>query len=131
MKNWAFALGTALVIALPHAIHAKDLTPPPVPDKLKVPAPNELFLVGHAIGTQNYVCLPSGAGFAWSLFTPEATLFKDLALERQVVTHFFSPNPLYAAHGGLGGKVKSFSPFGAMETAGFVPVRPCALAAPK
>src|SRR5262249_36262476 len=49
--------------------------------------------VGHAIGTQNYVCLPSGSGFAYSLFTPEATLFKDLELERQVVTHFFSPNP--------------------------------------
>jgi hypothetical protein len=86
-------LGLTLTAALPHAAHDKDLTPPPVPDKIKVEAPNELYLVGHAIGTQNYVCLPSGAGFAWSLFTPEATLFKDLRLERQVITHFFSPNP--------------------------------------
>jgi hypothetical protein len=28
---------------------------------------------------------------------------------------FFSPTPLNAAHGGLGGKVKSFSPFGAVD----------------
>jgi hypothetical protein len=30
------------------------------------------------------------------------------------IGHFFRPTPLYAAHGGLGGKVKSFSPFGAV-----------------
>jgi len=86
------ALGLTLTAAVPQA-HGRDLTPPPVPDKIKVEAPNELFLVGHAIGTQNYVCLPSGAGFAYSLFTPEATLFKDIRLEHQIITHFFSPNP--------------------------------------
>lgn len=87
------ALGLTLTAAAPHAIHAQSLTQPPLPDKLTVKAPNQLFLVGHAIGTQNYVCLPSGSGFAFSLFTPEATLFKDLGLEHQVVTHFFSRNP--------------------------------------
>ena len=35
-------------------------------------------------------------------------------------TNFFRPRPAYAAHGGLGGKVKSFSPFGAV-------VDPCVL----
>ena len=49
------------------------------------------FLVGHAVGTQNSVCLPSGAGFRFVLFTPEATLFGDN--EKQVITHYFSPNP--------------------------------------
>src|SRR5262249_50819694 len=34
---------------------------------------------------------PSGSGFAWSLFTPEATLFNED--RRQVITHFFGPNP--------------------------------------
>jgi hypothetical protein len=87
------ALGITLTAAVPQAAHAQNLTQPPLPDKLKVLAPNELYLVGHAIGTQNYVCLPSGSGFAFSLFTPEATLFKDLELEHQVVTHFFSVNP--------------------------------------
>ena len=87
------ALAVALTAAVSQAAHAQNLTQPPLPDKLKVLPPNQLFLVGHAIGTQNYVCLPSGSGFAYSLFTPEATLFKDLDLEHQVVTHFFSVNP--------------------------------------
>jgi Protein of unknown function (DUF3455) len=65
--------------------------PPPVPPILEVEPGNEAFLVGHAIGTQNYVCLPSGSGFAWSLFTPQATLFDDH--DRQITTHFFGPNP--------------------------------------
>ena len=70
--------------------HAKHVTPPPVPANLEVPEGNTAFLVGHAIGTQNYVCLPSGAGFAYVLFTPEATLFDKH--DKQIITHFFSPN---------------------------------------
>jgi hypothetical protein len=46
--------------------------------------------VGHAEGTQNYICLPSGTGFKFILFTPQATLFNDD--EKQVTTHYFSPN---------------------------------------
>ena len=34
---------------------------------------------------------PRPLAFAYALFTPEATLFSDDA--RQVITHFFSPNP--------------------------------------
>jgi hypothetical protein len=67
---------------------------PPVPDGIEVDEPgNHAFLVGHAVGTQNYICLPSSSGFAYSLFTPEATLFNDDA--DQLITHFFSidPNP--------------------------------------
>ena len=64
---------------------------PQVPIDVRVPLEAELFLVGHATGTQNYVCVPSGAGFAFALFTPEATLFNDDG--QQVTTHFFSPNP--------------------------------------
>jgi Protein of unknown function (DUF3455) len=72
------------------AAHAKHVTPPPVPGNLEVSAGNTAFLVGHATGTQNYVCLPSGTGFAYVLFTPEATLFDKH--NRQIITHFFSPN---------------------------------------
>ena len=64
---------------------------PPVPAGIEVSADNKAFLVGHAYGTQNYICLPSGASFAWSLFTPEATLFNDD--NDQIITHYFSPNP--------------------------------------
>jgi hypothetical protein len=68
------------------------ITPPPLPAGLApVPAGNKLFLGTHAVGTQNYVCKPSGAGVAYVLFTPEATLFGEDG--GQVITHYFSPNP--------------------------------------
>jgi hypothetical protein len=47
--------------------------------------------VGHGVGSQNYVCVPSGTGFAFTLFTPEATLFDDAS--EQLTTHFNSLNP--------------------------------------
>jgi hypothetical protein len=68
------------------------ITPPPLPkDMAPVPEGNKLFLGTHAVGTQNYVCQPSGAGVAYVLFTPQATLFDDDG--RQIITHYFSPNP--------------------------------------
>ena len=85
------ALAVVLKVALPQAAHADRVTPPYVPGQLQVLAPNKAFLVGHAVGTQNYVCLPSGGTFAWALFTPQATLFDDDG--KQIITHFFSPNP--------------------------------------
>jgi Protein of unknown function (DUF3455) len=86
----ATALAVAFTVGLPQPAHADHVTPPKVPDRL-VPTGATAFLVGHAVGTQNYVCLPSGAGFRFVLFTPEATLFGDN--EKQVITHYFSPNP--------------------------------------
>jgi len=88
------ALGIALAIAVPHAAHAQTVTPPSVPAGLEVPAPNEAFLLGRGVGTQNYVCQPSGplGRVAWTLFTPQATLFDDQG--EQLTTHFFSPNPV-------------------------------------
>jgi hypothetical protein len=83
----------AVAFTLPMAApaYADNLTPPPVPATIQVPAGNRLFLVGHAVGTQNYVCVPSGTGVRFVLFTPEATLFDDQG--EQLTTHFFSPNP--------------------------------------
>jgi hypothetical protein len=75
------------------AAHADEIAPPQVPQPLKVEDGNEVFRVGHGVGTQNYVCAPSATsvtGFAFSLFTPEATLFDDEG--NQLITHFFSPN---------------------------------------
>jgi hypothetical protein len=85
----ATALAVAFAVSLP--ADAGKVTPPPVPDNLKVDAGNHPFLVGHADGTQNYVCAPSATGVAYVLFTPEATLFNDDG--DQLITHFFSPNP--------------------------------------
>jgi hypothetical protein len=82
---------TAFTLSSPQAVRADGTTPPPLPPGLApVPAGNELFLVGHGVGTQNYVCRPSGAGVAYVLFTPQATLFGDDG--RQIITHYFSPN---------------------------------------
>jgi hypothetical protein len=83
-------LATAAFAVAPPPVRADGVTPPRVPPGLEVDGAVP-FLEGHAVGTQNYVCQPSGPGFAWSLFTPEATLFWDG--DEQLTTHFFSPNP--------------------------------------
>jgi hypothetical protein len=87
----AVVLGVAFGLSLPEAAHADHVTPPRVPSTIQVPAGAKAFLEGHAVGTQNYICLPSASGFAWTLFGPQATLFKDNG--GQIITHFLSPNP--------------------------------------
>lgn len=85
------AAGLAFTVQSPRSAYADTITPPPVPGNIQVPAGNKLFLVGHAVGTQNYVCVPSGTSVRFVLFTPEATLFD--ADGEQLITHYFSPNP--------------------------------------
>ena len=99
----ATTLAVAFTVSLPQPAHADRVTPPPVPSNIQVPAGNKAFLLGHGVGTQNYICLPcpnpttpaalcpDTSGFAWLLFTPQATLFKDN--DKQLTTHFNSPNP--------------------------------------
>jgi hypothetical protein len=87
----AGAIGMAFAAPSAGPAYADTLTPPPVPDNIQVPAGNKLFLVGHAVGTQNYVCVPSGTGVRFVLFTPEATLFDEEG--EQLTTHYFGPNP--------------------------------------
>lgn len=72
----------------------RNIILPPMPDNLKLHAEDGFtaFLVGHAVGTQNYVCKPTvNGGFAFALFTPQATLFTDA--NKEIIVHFFSPNP--------------------------------------
>src|SRR5262245_56838842 len=89
----AIALLAAFTTARPAA--ADDpVNPPEVPGNLQVSSEFKAFLIGDAYGTQNYVCLPSAtapAGFAWTLYGPDATLFSSD--DQQIVTHFLSPNP--------------------------------------
>jgi hypothetical protein len=90
----ATALAVAFTLSLSQPALAGQVTPPSVPPDIKVDDGNIAFLVGHALGTQNYVCRPSAvapSGVAYALFTPEATLFNDD--DGQIITHFFSPNP--------------------------------------
>jgi hypothetical protein len=97
------ALAVAFTVSPSRRAHAARITPPPVPDTIRIEEGNKPFLQGLGIGTQNYICLPcpnpttpatacpDASGFAWLLFTPEAVLFTDN--DKQLTTHFFSPNP--------------------------------------
>jgi Protein of unknown function (DUF3455) len=74
---------------------AAQVTPPPTPDTIAVPAGNSAYLVGHASGSQGYTCLPtSTGGTAWNpTARPEATLFADFfGHPVQIITHFQSIN---------------------------------------
>ena len=82
----AAALAVACTVS-PPAAHADGVTPPPVPSNIQVAAGNKAFLEGHAVGTQDYICLATG----WTFFGPQATLFNDH--DNQIITHFLSPNP--------------------------------------
>jgi hypothetical protein len=89
----ATSIVAAFTVSLPQPAHARNITPPAVPLDLQVNlAANEAFLEGNAVGTQNYICLPTDDGFQFALFTPEATLFDSID-GKQVTTHFFSVNP--------------------------------------
>jgi hypothetical protein len=85
----ATAIAAAFAISPSQPARAADDVPP-VPANIQVPAGHKLFQVGHATGTQNYVCLLSGDGVKFTLFTPQATLFEK---RKPVMTHYFSPNP--------------------------------------
>jgi hypothetical protein len=77
---------------------AQSSAPPHTPDIITPPAGNTAFLLGHATGTQGYVCLPTSPGASTASWTvnnarPEATLFaKFFGQDVQFITHFLSPD---------------------------------------
>jgi hypothetical protein len=87
----ALAVASMLSLSQPTYADTDTVEPPDVPQDIKVPDGNVAFLKGRAEGTQNYVCSASGTGFAWILFTPQATLFNGA--DKEIITHFFDPNP--------------------------------------
>jgi Protein of unknown function (DUF3455) len=94
--SWKATLIAALAIGLGGSAHAAGkvtITPPPVPIGLDVPAGFTPFLVGHAVGTQNYICAPAATptGGDWFFLGPQATVY-DAAVQ-QNLTHFLSKNP--------------------------------------
>jgi hypothetical protein len=69
---------------------------PPVPMNLEVEEGHSVFLWGHAIGTQNYICVLTKTGVMdWTFVGPGATLFLTFNGDpvRQNATHHFSYNP--------------------------------------
>lgn len=86
----ASAFGTITVAS------AQTVTPPTTPTDITPPEGNVAFLVGHALGSQGYTCLPSGTGgTSWTInpARPEATLFtKIFGQPLEIITHFASIN---------------------------------------
>jgi hypothetical protein len=85
-------LGTASHVA------AQTVTPPQTPSIITPDPGNTAFLVGHALGTQGYICLPTSPGATTASWTvnparPEATLFTQFFGQSiQIITHFQSPD---------------------------------------
>jgi len=77
---------------------AQNIASPPTPTLITPPIGATAFLVGHAQGTQGYVCLPTSEGSSDASWTvnnarPEATLFANVFGQQiQIITHFLSPN---------------------------------------
>ena len=65
---------------------ADQIEPPDVPSAIQVPAGNRVYLVVHAVGTQNYTCTGSGT---WGAAVPQADLFDKNG--HQVGIHFAGP----------------------------------------
>ena len=87
--------GLQSVVGLAEASAMADADVPPVPTSIQVPEGQEVFFEGHAIGTQNFICLATSSGVAWRFTGPQATLFLTLnqELSKQLTTHFLSANP--------------------------------------
>src|SRR5438093_537437 len=98
VRVWSlFSAALVLACAFTTVTHAaaQMVTPPTTPTEITPPEGNSAFLVGHAFGTQGYVCLPSPGGTSWTVnpARPEATLFTDLFGQPfQIITHFLSPD---------------------------------------
>ena len=95
-RTYSLALAGALALCLaPSVSSAQSSSVPPVPANLQVPAGNEVFLDGRAVGTQNYVCLLSAKGFAWRFLGPQATVYlsHNGDLLQQITSHYLSLNP--------------------------------------
>jgi len=103
LRVWTVVLALGLPAVSSQSASADGaVVPPPVPANLNVPTGHTAYLVGHATGTQDYICMPCPnaittaatcptSGFAWAFFGPQATLLNDG--DQQIITHFLSPNP--------------------------------------
>ena len=89
------------------------------------PEPHSRLRLAHSVGASVEVLEPVNVndflrcpGTSPGLFgsvAPANTLLRRFASSAQRIVDLLRPAQLYAAHGGLGGKVRSFSPFGAVD----------------
>ncbi len=92
---FAAALVLACAFGTMTQAEAQKVTPPPTPTTITPGPGNSAFLLGHAQGTQGYVCLPTTTGASWTVNSarPEATLFTSIFGQSfEIITHFLSPD---------------------------------------
>ena len=93
---FAFALVVACALSAVAVASAQSANFPTTPGEITPPVGNVPFLLGHAQGSQGYICLPNPDGTtSWTVNAPrpEATLFSDgLGKGFQIITHFASIN---------------------------------------
>jgi Protein of unknown function (DUF3455) len=80
-------LQIAALIGMVTPASAQSVARPDVPDKIKVPAGEEIVLLTHATGSQIYLCQAGTDGkLAWTLKAPEAELHdqQGTAIGRQL-----------------------------------------------
>jgi len=96
MRSRLFQIGLiASALGFSGTVSAQErITPPAVPGEIELSTAYKVFFFGHAVGTQNYMCVPATtpSGGDWLFIGPQATLFDSTG--EQVVTHFLSKNPL-------------------------------------
>jgi hypothetical protein len=85
----ALVVAVALLGVMPGFTYAGKPNPPSVPKAIQVPDGNVPFLMGHAVGTQNYTCQQTATGFAWTLVAPDAVLVDDKG--KRIMTHYAGP----------------------------------------
>ena len=98
MSRTTMTLIVGLTLGVCHTARAAEpITRPAVPANIRVDDAYKPFLVAHAFGTQNYICVPAAtpAGVDWIFIGPQATLFDTDG--EQTLTHFHSVNPTPAA----------------------------------
>jgi hypothetical protein len=85
----AGVLAAAAALPLAGAAQAKP-SPPDVPQQIRVPAGNKLFLKRHAEGVQIYTCNSTAGGYVWGPgSTPRADLYNSHGKHRGI--HYGGP----------------------------------------
>ena len=94
-KRFRSLLAAALVLGYAGCYAAaQKITALTTPAAITPPVGNSAFLVGHAEGTQGYVCLPTSTGASWTVNAsrPEAILSASSSGKNFEIIHFLSPN---------------------------------------
>jgi Protein of unknown function (DUF3455) len=88
------ALALGYTLSTGSYVAAQKIMHPTTPAAITPPEGNSAFLVGHAVGTQGYVCLPTSTGASWTVIgsRPEAILSTSIFRRHFEITHFLSPD---------------------------------------